>query len=113
MSFIELIGTDCMDIIKDYKIELDNYQKKLDIIERCSQDEEIEIDLTNNPILLLDFKEYYLKHNLTHRIRYQMRCYKYYTLDFNNIEDDVLENTKIIYLCKIEDSDNIYLQFDS
>ncbi len=115
MSIINLIGNDCMEIIEGFKLDLDNYQKQLDDITKCSYSDEFQGKYENNPIILSDFKEHFLKHNLSNCIKYQMKCYddsrdsSFYILNLN--DDEVFEKTEIINMVKIEDSDTIYLEF--
>ena len=116
MSFTSLIGNDCMDIIQDFKLDLDNYQKQLNDITECAYNE-FNGKYLNNPILLADFKEHYLNNNLSNPIRYKMKCYGndrdncFFRLDFNDVEDEVFEQTEIISMVKLEDNDIIYLEF--
>jgi len=116
MSFTSLIGNDCMDIIQDFKTDLDNYQKQLDDITECAYNE-FNGKYLNNPILLADFKEHYLNNNLSNPIKYQMKCYGndrdncFFRLDFNDVEDEVFEKTEIISMVKLEGNNTIYLEF--
>ena len=120
MSIISIIGTDCLDIITDYKTDLEKYQKQLSDIYKCStHNEDMEVDYTECPIVLSDFKNYFRKYNLTNKIRFMMKCYNdnrdyfFFDLDFNRevIEDSVLQKTEIIKMIKIYNNNTIYLEF--
>ena len=116
MSFVSMIGNDCLDIISGYKTDLDNYEKQLSSIFKCvTTDEELHFDYTECPILLSDFKKYFNKHNFTNKIRFQMKHYgnrrdnTLFTLDFmHDIEENVLNKTEIVEMIKF--GNTIYLK---
>lgn len=110
---------DINNIIQDYKIKFELYEKELEKITECivSGDYQRKLKI---PLLLQDFKDFYLKNKYTNRIKFQIYCYNisrldnnFWELDFNdNIEKNVLNNIKILEIIKLENNDTIYLRME-
>ena len=113
MSLISLIGTDCGDIIFGYKDDLEQYETLLEDIRECATSTHF-YSCYILPIKLCDFKNYFLKHNLTNRIKFQMKIYgnkkdnTFYNLNLNELNDVKMKNVGIYRMRKFRKT--IYLE---
>jgi hypothetical protein len=110
---------DINNIIENYKTNFELYENELKKITECINSEEYESKF-EIPLLLEDFRDYYLKNKYINRIRFQIRCYNierfdntFWELDFNDeIDGNTLNGTKVLEIIKLENSNTIYLKMD-
>ena len=103
---MNIIGTDCIDIILNYKKDLESYETMLYNIKECAE--------TNGynfycilPILLKDFKNFIENKKIRNKIKFQMKIYGnnrdnyYFDLNFNDINEKMLNSIDIYRMWNI------------
>jgi len=118
MSFLNLIGTDCMNIISEYKTEMENYEKqykKIDELVATAEDvETIQVYISYS-----DLKEYLFRRNITY-VKFQIGIYgknhpnntKFWDLDLIREDDTFLEDFNILEIAFGTYMNRMYLKFE-
>ena len=121
MSITNLIGNDCLNIIKDYKNEMDVYEKQYDLLDGFIKSNSGEMDTLELNIAYIDFKDYFIRKGINYNLKFQIEIYgnnskmnsKMWDLDLEKDNDTLLKDFNISEIIISESCNTIYLRFDT